>query len=211
MSALPTMLLIYTLCLIHTGVSHSIIGLNMKFSTSICGLAIAAISQNCAYAQDSQAKVPGPLKGKSVTVSYDETRKSKPEEGGEINTRKVPFKLILYVSAEGNLFNRLLAGRDTKSSDQTRGSKDLAQFADRETVFDGQKMSVSNTFGGGNGSRVIEASFDDSFSKCTATVVISVKGEYARRRLITGGFELLYSASTSDVTCAVTDGNALMN
>ena len=183
----------------------------MKIITSICVLAIAAVIQSSAYAQDFRTTVPGPLKGKSVTISYDETRKSKPEEGGEINTRKVPFKLILYISAEGNLFNRLLAGRNTKSSDQTRGSKDLAQFADRETVFDGQKMSVSNTFGAGNGSRVIEASFDDSFSKCTATVIITVKGEYARRRLITGRFELLYSASTSDVTCAVADGNALMN
>ena len=183
----------------------------MKFSTSICALAIAAVSQSSAYAQDSQTSVTSPLKGKSVTISYDETRTSKPEEGGEINTRKVPFKLIIYVSAEGNLFNRLLAGRSTKSSDQTKGSKDLAQFADRETVFDGQKMSVSNSFGGGKGSRVIEASFDDSFSKCTAKVAITVKGEYAKRRLITGGFELLYSASTSDVTCAVADGNALMN
>ena len=183
----------------------------MKILTSIFVLAIAAVSPGSACAQDYKAKVPDPLKGKSVTISYDETRRSKPEEGGEVNTRKIPFKLILYVTAEGNLFNRLLAGRNTKSSDQTKGSKDLAQFADRETVFDGQKMSVSNTFGAENGSRVIEASFDDSFAKCTATVIISVKGEYARRRLITGGFELLYSASTSDVTCAVADGNALMN
>jgi hypothetical protein len=183
----------------------------MKIKTLICLFAIAAIPQSCAFAQDSQTKVPSPLKGKSVTISYNETRKSKPEEGGEINTRKVPFKLILYVNAEGNLFNRLIAGRSTKSSDQTKGAKDLTQFADRETVFDKDKMSVTNAFGAGNGSRVVEASFDDSFSKCTATVVITVKGEYVRRRLMTGGFEHLYSASTSDVTCVVVNGNELMN
>jgi hypothetical protein len=183
----------------------------MKIKTLFCLFAIAGVTPGCAFAQDSQTKVPSELKGKSVTISYNETRKSKPDEGGEISTRKVPFKLILYVNAEGNLFNRLMAGRSAKSSDQTKGAKDLTQFADRETVFDKQKMSVTNTFGAGNGSRVIEASFDDSFSKCTATVVITVQGEYVRRRLMTGGFERLYSATTGDVTCAVVSGNELMN
>ena len=78
-------------------------------------------------------------------------------------------------------------------------------------MFEKQKMTVSNTFGGGKGSRVIEASFDDAFSKCTATVVVTTQGEYVRRRLMKGGFELLYSASTSDVACAVADGNQLVN
>lgn len=175
-----------------------------------CLAALATVLPACAFAQGSQT-APSQLRGKSVTISYNETRKAKPEEGGEIATRTVPFKLILYVSADGNLFNRLLAGRNTKSSDQTKGARDLTQFADRETVFDKQKMTVTNKFGGGNGSRVIEASFDDSFSKCSATVVIAVQGEYVRRRLMTGGFERLYSATTSDITCAVVDGNQLMN
>ena len=176
----------------------------------VCLSAIATFLPGAALAQGSQA-APSQLRGKSVTVGYNETRKARPDEGGEINTRTVPFKLILYVSADGNMFNRLLAGRNTKSSDQTKGAKDLTQFADRATVFDKQKMSVTNSFGNGNGSRVIEAAFDDNFSKCSATVVITVQGEYARRRLMTGGFERLYSATTSDVTCAVIDGNQLMN
>jgi hypothetical protein len=183
----------------------------MKFIVSICLFAIVASCQDRALAQDSQTKAPAQLNGKSVTISYNETRKSSPDEGGEITTRKVPFKLIVYVSGEGNLFNRLLAGRSTKSSDQTKGEKDLTRFADRETVFDKQKMTVANSFGNGKGSRVIEASFDENFANCTATVVTTVKGEYARRRLITGGFERLYSASTSDITCAIGAGNALLN
>jgi hypothetical protein len=176
----------------------------------VCLSAIAAILPISALAQSSQT-APSQLRGKSVTISYNETKKAKPEDGGEIATRSVPFKLILYVSADGKLFNRLLAGRNTTSSDQTKGAKDLTQFADRETVFDKQKMSVTNKFGAGNGSRVIEATFDDSFSKCSATVVITVQGEYVRRRLMGGGFERLYSATTSDVACAVVDGNQLMN
>jgi hypothetical protein len=173
--------------------------------------ALAFIAPSCALAQGSQTKAPDQLKGKSVTISYNETRKSAPEDGGQIATRTVPFKLILYVSSDGNLFNRLLAGRNTKSSDQTKGEKDLSQFADRETTFDKQKMTVANHFGSRKGSRVIEASFNETFTSCSATAVITVTGEYVRRRLMTGGFERLYSASTSDVTCAVVDGNALLN
>ncbi|MDB5580640.1 MAG: hypothetical protein JWR80_5816 [Bradyrhizobium sp.] len=85
----------------------------------------------------------------------------------------------------------------------------MAQFAGRDTAFDKQKMTVVNTYFGGKGSRTIEASFDETFAKCTATVVTKIEGEYVKRRLMTGGFELLYSASASDISCAVVDGNEL--
>jgi hypothetical protein len=171
-------------------------------------IAVVAVV-GCANAQESRPKPPSQLNGKSITISYFETRKSKPEDGGEINTRKVPFKLIIYVSSEGNLFNRLLAGRNAKTSDQTKGVRDMTQFADRDTVFDKQKMTVVNTYFGGKGSRTLEATFDETFSKCTATVATKIDGEYVKRRLMTGGFELLYSASASDISCAVVNGNEL--
>ena len=140
----------------------------MKFYALICIATVAFIGG--ANAQEARPKPPSQLNGKSITVSYQETRKSKPEDGGEITTRKVPFKLIIYVSSEGYLFNRLLAGNNAKTSDQTKGVRDMTQFADRDTVFDQQKMTVINTYYGGKGSRTIEASFDETFSKCTATV-----------------------------------------
>ena len=68
----------------------------------LIGISIAmALCQNNASAEESELKSPSQLKGKSIIVSYLETRKAKPEEGGAIATRKVPFKLIIYVSAEG--------------------------------------------------------------------------------------------------------------
>jgi hypothetical protein len=179
----------------------------MKLYTLICIATVAVVG--CANAQESRPKPPSQLNGKSITVSYLETRKAKPEDGGEINTRKVPFKLIIYVSTEGNLFNRLLAGQNAKTSDQTKGARDMAQLADRETVFDKQKMTVVNTYSARKGSRTIEATFDETFSKCTATVVTKVDGEFVKRRLMQGGFELLYSASASDISCAVVNCNEL--
>lgn len=39
--------------------------------------------------------------------------------------------------------------------------------------------------------------------------VRKIDGEYVKRRLMTGGFELLYSASACDIACAVVNGNEL--
>ncbi len=160
--------------------------------------------------RSSKSKPPSQLNGKSVVISYLETARAKPVDGGVIATRKIPFKLIVYASAEGKLFNRLRAGNNAKSSDQTSGARDLSQLADRNTIFDKQKMSTANNYFGGQGSRTIEAVFDETFSNCTATVVTKILGEYAKRRLMSDGFELLYSASASDITCKVVSGNELV-
>jgi hypothetical protein len=166
-------------------------------------------------ATDTDKTTPFPqLVGKSIVITYMETRKAKRERDGEIGKMKertVPFKVIVYVSKDGNIFNRLLAGRNIKSSDQTHGTKDATQFAKRVVTFDRQKMSLVNTFGHGNGLRDISATFDDKFAACTAAVTIKVEGEYARRRLMKGGFELLYAATADNLTCAIVDGNELAN
>jgi hypothetical protein len=154
------------------------------------------------------------LFGKSVVITYKETRKAKPVHDGKpgnMMVRTVPFKVIIYISKDGNVFNRLLAGRNIKSSDQTRGTQDGTQFAEREATFDQQKMSLVNTFFHGKGVRDISATFDDTFAACTAAVTTKIEGEYARRRLMKGGFELLYAATADNITCAVVDGNELAN
>jgi hypothetical protein len=153
------------------------------------------------------------LFGKSVVITYKETRKAKPVHDGKLGNmmvRTVPFKIIIYISKDGNVFNRLLAGRNIKSSDQTRGSQDGTQFAEREATFAEQKMSLVNTFGR-NGVRDISATFDDKFAACTAAVTVKIDGEYTRRRLMKGGFELLYAATNDNIACAIVDGNELAN
>jgi len=181
----------------------------MKFYTLICLSVAIAAGPTGARAEETAAKPPSQLNGKSIVINYLETRKAKPEEGGEISTRKVPFKVIVYISTEGNLFSRLFAGRSGKSSDQTRGTKDGTQFSERDIVFDKQKMTVSNTFNAGKGLRTIETTFDEAFAKCTTTVVTNIQGEYAKRRLATGGFELVYSATASEISCKPVNGNEL--
>ncbi len=164
---------------------------------------------------------PEQLRGRSVIISYTETRVARPDGGGASKTRSVPFRMIVYISSEKRAFNRLVAGR-AGSSDQVRGakdakgaaaSKDITGFAERNVVFDGLKMTVANTFGarnkGGKGLREISATFDEGFSKCTGNVVTTIDGEYARRRVMSGGFEEVLSAKADGFSCTIHDGNAL--
>ena len=168
------------------------------------------------------ASAPDQLRGKSVIISYFETRVARPEGGGKADTRRAPFTLTLYISKEKHAFNRLSPGR-AGNSDQVRGarddkgstaSRDITGFATRDVAFDGLKMTVTNAFGArhigcGTGKREISATFDADYTKCTGNVVTTVEGEYTRRRLMKGGFEELLSATNDGFTCEVRDGNAL--
>jgi hypothetical protein len=179
----------------------------------------AAPAAEAAKQNADAADAPEPLRGKSVIIAYNETRTARPDGGGPVETRTVFFRMIIYVSTEKRAFNRLVVGR-AGASDQVRGgkkgaeaSKDVTQFAERNVVFDGLKLTISNKYGapnrGGKGLREISATFDEGYSKCTAEVVTTIDGEFVRRRQMKGGFEELLSAKHHDITCKIEDGNAL--
>jgi hypothetical protein len=159
---------------------------------------------------------PEALRGKSIIIDYMEIRTARPDGGGPSGTRMVPFQLVVYISSQKRVFNRLSV--PAGSSDQVKGkdakgkaapSKDRTGFAPRTVVFDGPKLSVSNTFGGGKGFRDITATFEDDFTKCTSNVVITIHGEFARQTKMGGGFEELLSAKHERFRCSIQDGNAL--
>ena len=62
----------------------------MKFYTLICISVATIIGQSSSYAQESKSKPPSQLNGKSVVITYVETARAKPVDGGVIATRKVP-------------------------------------------------------------------------------------------------------------------------
>jgi hypothetical protein len=170
-------------------------------------------------ANSDVVNAPDQLRGKSIIITYFETRKARPEGGGRVDTRRVPFQMAVYISTEKRAFNRLTPGK-AGNSDQVRAKdtkgieRDITGFATRDVVFDGLKMTISNAFGmpskgGGTGRREITATFDDNYAKCTGNVVTTVEGEYTRRRLMKGGFEELISATNDGFTCAIRDGNVL--
>lgn len=154
------------------------------------------------------AAAPEQIRGKSVVINWTEQRRERNPAGQE-QTKSVPFVFTVYVSTADRIFNRLSVGRG--ASDQVRGSKDQAGFAPRSVVFSGQRMTATNTFISG-GARQIAATFDGSFSSCSATVVIGRgSGGPIKQRLIGGGVVELLSVNPGAAGCAVSQGNALGN
>jgi hypothetical protein len=158
---------------------------------------------------------PEALRGKSIVVNYIEIRTTRPDAQGAATTRAVPYQLIVYISSQKRVFNRLNVA-NAASSDQVRGKDAKGSstptqdgFAPRTVIFDGSKMSVWNTFDGGKGLRDIMATFDETFTKCTGNVTVTIHGEFARQNKISGGTEELLSAKHDKITCFVQDGNAL--
>jgi hypothetical protein len=168
-----------------------------------CAVVLAIVS--CA---EVAVAAPQALRGKSIVISWSESRRERTESGEE-RSRNSPFKMTIYVSTQDKIFNRLSAGRG--SSDQTGGSSDASRFAPRSVVFSGSRVSVTNTFQGGGGARQISANLDANFTGCSASVVIGrgASGQPFKQKLMGGGHVLLLSASVGAVNCSVIDGNAL--
>ena len=198
---------------------------------AVCFIMLAAASiLGPAHAQKKAPKAESPasdgvdvtnapeaLRGKSIVIDYIEIRTARPDGGGPATTRVVPYQLIVYISSQKRVFNRLNVA-NAASSDQVRGkdakgsstpTQDRIGFAPRTVIFDGPKMSVSNTFDGGKGFRDIMATFDENFTKCTGNVTVTIHGEFARQNKMSGGTEELLAAKHDKITCFVQDGNAL--
>jgi hypothetical protein len=155
------------------------------------------------------AAAPEQIRGKSVVINWTEQRRERNPATGQEQTKSVPFVFTTYVSTADRIFNRLSVGRG--SSDQVKGSRDAAKFAPRAVVFSGNRMTATNTFISG-GARQIAATFDASFSSCSATVVIGKgSGGPIKQSLMAGGVVELLSVSPGAANCAVSQGNALGN
>ena len=156
------------------------------------------------------AAAPEQLRGKSVVINWTEQRRERNPATGEEQTRSLPFVFTVYVSTADRTFNRLSVGRGG-SSDQVKGSRDQARFAPRAVVFSGQRMTATNTFISG-GARQIAATFDGSFSSCSATVIIGKGGSGpVKQRTISGGVVEVLSVNPGAAGCAISQGNTLGN
>jgi len=156
------------------------------------------------------AAAPEQIRGKSVVVSWTEQRRERNLANGQEQTLSVPFVFTTYVSTADRIFNRLSVGRGG-SSDQVKGSRDPAKFAPRAVVFSGNRMTATNTFISG-GARQIAATFDGSFSSCSATVIIGKGGGSSmKQRTIAGAVVEVLSVNPGTANCAISQGNALGN
>lgn len=160
------------------------------------------------------AAPPKELYGKSVTVSWGETREQK--WPGETNWHQVTRagQLIVYVSSAGRAFNRMTfsgsgpGGRKgSGNSDQVAGAGG-DKYENRALNFQSRSLSMITPMSGG--ARSVNITFSEGFAGCSASVLTgkSGTGKIVMRSLLHQGQEFeIRSVQSGAASCSISNGN----
>ncbi|MBI3699470.1 MAG: hypothetical protein HY242_03370 [Afipia sp.] len=179
----------------------------MNFITTTAATFAAA----CLTISAAQAAPPKELYGKSITVSWLETRSQRDSQAGpEFKSVGIPFSNVYYISSEGRLFARSSArspgGAGTVDRVGLSGSNAAGDA--RNVSFSGNKIVSSVSFQGA--ARQTQISFDPSFSSCTAQVITGMppgKKSVTVRSITTGNTVEFQSVSAGPASCSIAAGN----
>jgi hypothetical protein len=166
-------------------------------------------------ADEAAAAPPKEVYGKSIVVSWFETRSQNVRRGGLQNPT-----ISLYVSTAGRIFTRVFVGLgkgrwgfghggdlDTASAEQGPGEGPRGAKVS-STEFSGHSLSMTSAFE--SGARRIAVEFDDRFSSCQAKVVYGKEAGQSSMRpgSVFGGQTVEVRAiEISGVACSVREGN----
>lgn len=158
----------------------------------------------------AQAAPPKELYGKSITVSWLETRSQREGQSGTFKPIGLPFTHVYYVSSEGRLFLR-----SSTRSPGGSGAVDLVGTSGaggavdaRNVTFSGNRIVSNAKFQGA--ARHTEIGFDPGFSSCTARVITAMPSgaKTAVVRSITTGSNVEFeSVSAGPASCSIASGN----
>ena len=158
-----------------------------------------------------EAATPTQLFGKSVVVSWTETRSSRWVGDGDrlFNTLRYGG-LQVYISSAGKVFNRQSMktpkGEGGASDQVAGGAPD--KFENRVVNFRGQAMTLATPMIGGVRNVAIE--FDSSFSTCNAKVLTGMApgGKMVVMKSLPSGrpFEI-HSIQSGQASCTIQNGN----
>lgn len=178
----------------------------MKVFTCIAFLSLVASTSGAIGA-------PVNLYGKTLRVTWNESRSQRVRGEGEFKSVSVPLSYTIYVSSKGQLFKRLTS---TTSSGRQSGSKDRVGVSGTDAQGSGSITFQGNTListanNGGLGRR-IRITFDGG-SSCSAEVLTGKAGTGAAsvRSNATGKMLEVASVSAGSASCSVTEGNAFAN
>lgn len=158
---------------------------------------------------------PSGLYGKSVRVSWTETRSQRAVgQQPAFQPVSIPFTVTVYISTEGRPFQRITSTspggvRGGKEKVGASGSGAVGGFA---LQFQGNTMVLSRS-NGGYGSRA-QVTFDSGFSSCTAQVIAAKESgskSITLRSIATGQTIEVESVSAGSASCSITNGNAFAN
>lgn len=159
------------------------------------------------------AAAPQSLYGKTLRVTWNESRSQRVQGEGEFKSVSIPLSYTVYVSSKGQLFKRLTS---TTASGKHTGSKDRVGMSGSDdqgagSVSFSANTLISTTNNGGLGRR-IRVSFDGG-SSCSAEVLTGKagKGVATVRSNATGKMLEFESVSAGAASCSVQEGNAFAN
>jgi hypothetical protein len=179
----------------------------MKARVFVLGAALV-----CTASAALGAGAPAALQGKSVVVSWTETRVQRVIGEGDFRTVNGALTLSVYVSSAGRVFSRLAfqTRMGAGQSDQLAGAG-----SSRVPTFSGNTMTVVHPLTSG-GVRRMQVTFDGSFSSCSATTQFG-KQEGVGRQIARSWSSAtkkqveIKSVSPGGVSCSIRSGNVFGN
>jgi hypothetical protein len=156
---------------------------------------------------------PQGLYGKSISISWNETRSQRDGQAGQFRPVSIPYVQTYYISSQGRVFVRSQAKGGSGASFGTVDSvgHDAPKgFVDaRNMTFKSNGMVITTAFGGAG--RHIDVTFDGSFAGCSAHVVTAMQSGAKTavvRSISTGGNVEFESVSAGPASCSIANGNA---
>jgi hypothetical protein len=156
---------------------------------------------------------PQGLYGKSITVSWNESRSQRDGQAGQFRPVTIPFVQTYYISSQGRVFVRAQAKGGSGASYGTVESvgHDMPKgFVDaRNIAFKANSMVITTAFGGAG--RHVDVTFDGGFAGCSAHVVTAIQSgakTAVTRSVSTGGNVEFESVSAGAASCSIASGNA---
>ena len=160
----------------------------------------------------AHASPPAQLYGKTVKLTWTESRMERKAGEPDFHGKSLGQYVHVYISSAGKIFNRygafFIGGKGAAKSgknDQVAGQAG----SNRGVSFRGNTLDFIQAFGGG--ARHVVATFDSSFSSCSATTAYAsdvAGGPKVLGHTMIGGDRLeIQSISGSGASCSIQDGN----
>ncbi len=153
------------------------------------------------------AAAPPQLYGKSIVVSWSETRSEREiGEQGEFHPVVVSRQMSTYISTVGRPFNRIVNSRGSKSG----GNEQVGASGHFTLQFQGHSLLQTHVSAGGDGATRVQSDFDDRFESCRAHVTVAKaagSSTFTHKSSISGKMFETQSVAVGAATCSVKNGN----
>jgi hypothetical protein len=177
----------------------------------LAALVVASAISGIALPGPASAQIaPAELRGKSVTATWTENRMQRTGDQKEFVPRSFSQTLSVYISSEGRAFTKRTVVNTNGKRKLTGSASTVGENAGGGQVSQlrGHTLTVMTRFEGG--ARMARIDFDQSFSSCTATVILGREngGGVARGRALDNGKPLeIASTTVSGTSCSLQNGN----